>query len=105
MGSQVLGRIIGNSVADGGEGGDDHVVQLHRGGIPRHDRGAEAVDDALDQDVSHGDEALLQDAGDGNHQDFFQKPAVEQGCLFLDGDFPESDPYGQDGQDAADSLA
>ncbi len=69
MGSQVLGRIIGNSVADGGEGGDDHVVQLHRRGIAGHDRGAEAVDDALDHDIAYGDKALLEDAGDGDDKD------------------------------------
>ena len=78
MGSQVLGRIIGNSVADGGEGGDDHVVQLHRRGIAGHDRGAEAVDDALDQDISHGNKALLEMLGELTFANNETKDAVEE---------------------------
>ena len=45
---QVLGGIVGDTVAQGGEGGDNQVVQLHRSGVSGHHIRAEAIDNALD---------------------------------------------------------
>ena len=67
--AQILRRVVGNAVAERGEGRDDHIVELHRRGVARHDRRAEAVDDALDDDVADGNEALLQNARDGNDRE------------------------------------
>ena len=50
---QILGGKIGDSVADGGKGSDDHIVELHRGAVACHDGSAETVDHALDDDVSY----------------------------------------------------
>ena len=61
-GPEVLRRIVGNAVAERGKGRDNHVVELHRRRVACHDGRAEAVDDALDDDVADGNKALLQDA-------------------------------------------
>ena len=55
----VLGGVVGDSVANGGVGRDDHVIQLHRGCIAGHNATSESVDDTLDNDVAYRDEALL----------------------------------------------
>ena len=55
----VLGGIIGDSVADGGVGRDDHVIQLHGGCVAGHNAASETVDDTLDNDIAYRDEALL----------------------------------------------
>ena len=44
--------------------------------------GAEAVDDALNDDIAHGDEALLQNAGNGHDGDFFSAGARRKACGF-----------------------
>ena len=63
---QVLGGVVGNAVSQGGKGGGDQVIQLDCSRISRRDAYAAAVDHALDHDVANGDEALLQNAGDGD---------------------------------------
>ena len=78
-GTQVLGSVVGDAVGQGGEGGDHEVVELDGGGVTGHDAGPEAVDDALDHDIADGDEALLQDAGDGNLGDFGADAPGEEG--------------------------
>lgn len=58
-GAKILCREIGDTVSDGGKGGNDQIVQLYGGGVSGHDGGAETVDDALDQYISYGNKALL----------------------------------------------
>lgn len=103
-GPQILGGKIGDPVSDGGKGGNDQIVQLHGGGIPGHHRRAEPVDHALDQDISHRDKALLQNAGNGDHQNFFEELPVEQDGGLPGLDLPQPFPYGKYGQDTAYSL-
>lgn len=71
--AEVLRREAGHAVAERGERGGDHVVQLDGCGIARHDRRTEAVDDALDHDVADRDEALLQNARDGDDRDLAEQ--------------------------------
>ena len=103
--AQILGSIVGNAVADGGKRGDDQIVQLHRSGIARHNVRAEAVNDALDQDIAHGDEALLQNAGDGDDHEPPQQLPGKQYHLPLAGQLLQpADDHGHR-QHAADALA
>ena len=66
LGAEVLRRKIGNTVSERRQRCDHHVVQLDRSGIPRHDCGTEAVDNALNRDITDRDKALLQNTRDGN---------------------------------------
>ena len=59
MRAQILGGKVGDAVSDCGEGGNHHIVQLYGGGIASHDRRAEAVYYALDQNIADGDKTLL----------------------------------------------
>ena len=68
-GPEVLRRIVGNAVAERGKGRDNHVVELHRRRVARHDGSSKAVDDALDDDVADGNKALLQDARNGDDRE------------------------------------
>ena len=103
--TQILGGIIGNAVTDGGKRSDDQIVQLHRSGIARHNVRAEAVDDALNQDIAHGDEALLQNAGDGDDHEPSQQLPGKQYHLPLAGQLLQpADDHGHR-QHAADALA
>lgn len=103
-GAQILRREIGNAVSDCGKGSDDQIVQLYGGGVSGHDGGAEAVDNTLDQDVSYGDKALLENARYGNYYNLFQQTAVKQGRFFLAGNFFQPHPYGQHRQNTAYAL-
>ena len=104
-GPHVLGGVVGNAVAQGGEGGDDHVVQLDGGRVACNDAGTKGVDDALQDDVAHRDEALLQDAGDGHHGDLAQHIPGEPHRLALCGDGLHAAEHHHHGQDAAHTLA
>ena len=53
--AEILRRVVGNAVAERGKRRNNHVVELHRRGIARHDGGTKAVDDALDDDIADGD--------------------------------------------------
>ena len=59
LGADVLGSIVGDAVAQGGERGNDQVVQLNGSRVTGNDAGTKAVDDTLDDDVSDRDETLL----------------------------------------------
>ena len=102
--TQILGGIIGNAVTDGGKRSDDQIVQLHRSGIARHNVRAEAVDDALNQDIAHGDEALLQNAGDGDDHEPSQQIAGKQHRLPLAGKLLQAANDHGHRQHAADTL-
>ena len=91
-GPEVLRRIVGNAVAERGQRRDDHVVELHRRRVACHDGRAEAVDDALDDDIADGDKALLQNARDSDDR----KPAKM--VPRKDFDFP----FGRELYEAAD---
>ena len=71
--ADVLGGEVRDAVANGGKRGDDQIIQFHGGGVACGDADTEAVDTALNQDVSYGDKGLLQDAGDGDRQYFSQQ--------------------------------
>ncbi len=66
-GAQILCRKVRNAVPDCGEGGNDQIIQLYCSRIACHDRGAEAIDHTLNHNISYGDKALLQNAGNGDH--------------------------------------
>ena len=104
-GTHVLGGVVGDAVAQGGEGGDDHVVQLDGSGIACNDAGTEGVDDALQNDVAHRDEALLQDAGDGHHGHLAQHVPGEQHDLVLRFEGADAAEHHHHGQHAAHTLA
>ena len=57
--ADILGREAGEAVAQRCEARQRKGVQLHRRGITGHHSGAKAVDKALDEQVAHGDKALL----------------------------------------------
>lgn len=103
--ADVLGGVVGHTVGQGGEGGDDQVVQLYSGGVARHNAGAKAVDAPLEDDVAHGDEALLEDAGDGNDGNFFQQQGGEHRRGLRGFHLSQAGAYHTHRQDAADSLA
>lgn len=104
MRSEILGGEIGDAVADRGERCNDKIIQLHCGGVTCHNGGTESVDDTLDQNISDGNKALLQDARDGNDQNIFQKVPVEYRGLFLDLDFFQPVPDSEDRKNTADPL-
>ena len=83
VGSDILSRVVGNSVGQGGEGSNHQIVELDSRGISGDDAGAEAVDDTLDDDVSHGNEALLKDAWNGYRGDSFKIGPGKPLNLFL----------------------
>ena len=103
--AQVLAGVVGDAVGQGGERGDDQVVQLDRRRIAGDDAGAKAVDDALDDDVAHRHRALLQDAGHGDDRDLAQHLPGKEDGLFRGGDAFHPAGHRQQGQHAADALA
>ena len=103
--AQVLGGIVGDAVAEGGEGSDHQAVELDGSGVARHDRRAEGVDDSLDCDIAHGNKALLEDAGNGNDSQTLQKRKGEYGNFLLCLNFPKPSQNHEKRQQAADSLA
>ena len=104
-GTHVLGGVVGNAVAQSGEGGDDHIVQLDRCGVTGDDAGTKGVDDALQDDVAHRDEALLQDAGDGDHGHLAQHVPGEEHHLVGGLEGTDAAEHHHHGQHAAHALA
>ena len=104
-GADVLCGVVGNTIAQGGEGGDDQVVQLDGCGVTGHDGGAEAVDNALNDDVADGDEALLHDAGHRDDDQLLENGEGELLGLALHLDLMEPTHHHSHGQHAADALA
>ncbi len=72
-GTDILGRVVGNPVAQRGEGGDNQVIQFDGSRVAGHDTRSKTVDHTLDDDVADGDEALLQDTWDRDQDKFVQK--------------------------------
>ena len=100
-----MGCVVGHAVGQGGKGSDHQVVQLYPGGVARHDASAKAVDDPLEDDVAHGDKALLEDAGHGDDGNFFQQQQGEPRRGLRGLHFPQAEAHRPCGQDAADPLA
>ena len=104
-GPEVLRRIVGNTVAERGKGRDNHVVELHRRRVACHDGRAEAVDDALDDDVADGNKALLQDARNGDDREPSKMVPREDLYFSFRRDFRKAAEDDHKRQHAADSLA
>ena len=101
----VLGGVVGYAVSNGGEAGQHQGIELHGGRVACHDRRAEAVDNTLNDDVAHRNEALLQNAGDGDHHNFPQKHGGKHRGLFSRADLLQPADHHEDGQHAANALA
>ncbi len=86
-------------------GGDDHIVQLDRCGVTGDDAGTKGIDDALQDDVAYRDEALLQDAGDGDHGYLAQHVPGEEHHLVGGLEGTDAAEHHHHGQHAAHALA
>ena len=102
--AHVLGGVVGDAVAQGGKGGDDHVVQLDGGRVACNDAGTKGVDDALQDDVAHRDEALLQDAGHSHHSHLAQHIPREQLHMTRGVESADAAEHHHHGQHTADTL-
>ena len=78
MGTDILCRKGRKTVGKGGHTGDRECIQLDGGRISRNNGGAKAVDQTLDEQVPHGNEALLQNAGYGDHRNLPQQMERKQ---------------------------
>ena len=105
FGTVVLSGIIGHSVSNRRERSDHQVVQFDTGRIACHDSRSEAVDGALYDDISDGNEALLQSAGNCHLQEFSADAAGEKRCFFISPDRPESSEDEEHRERAACALA
>ena len=104
--ADVLGDVVAHAGAQLGETGDDQVVELDGGGIAGDDGRAVAVDDGLDDDVAHGDKALLRGAGQGDEDDLTQQRKGEAARhAGIPGQRAQAAQDGEDSQHAADALA
>ena len=68
-GSQILRGIIRDSVGQCGKGCNHKVIELDGCRIARYYRCTEAIDEALDNDVSDRNKALLQDTWNRHRAD------------------------------------
>ena len=96
---------VAHAVGQGGKGGDNQVVELHSGGVAGNDAGAKAVDDALDDDIAHGHEALLQDTGHGNAGNAAEHGEGESRSAANGFNAAQPKQHDDHGQYAADALA
>ena len=102
--AQVLGGEVGHTVAQRGKGGGHQIVQLDGRRIARHNGGAKAVDHALNDDVAHGDAALLQHTGDGHPCQPAQHGPGKGPALLLRRKPPQPAKHHPDRQHAAGAL-
>ena len=71
-------RKVGDAVSDRGQRCDDKIIQFYRRGISRHNSCPKRIDDTLNHNISKRDEALLQDARNGNGRNPAQKTPGKQ---------------------------
>ena len=69
--SDILGGIVGDAVAQGGEGGDDQVVELDRCRVAGNHTGPKAINHALNHNIANGDKTLLQNTWYGDNSNLF----------------------------------
>ena len=85
---------------------DNHqIIQLYRGRVARYDAGAETVDHALQDDIPHGDETLLQDTGNCNNRNLCKYLKRKDLRFPFHLNPPQTPEDHQHGQHTADPLA
>ena len=63
---------MGDTVAERRKRSDDEVIEFYACGVPCHNRSAERVNHTLDDDITHGNKTLLEDARDGDNGGIFE---------------------------------
>ena len=102
--AQILGSIVGYTVAQGREGGNDQVIEFDRCRVAGDHACAKTVDNPLDDDVPNRYKGLLQNTGDRDQSDLAKDRPGEDGEGFRCFDGPEPSEYNCNGQQAADAL-
>ena len=103
--AEILACVVGYSVCEGEERRRNQVVELYACGVARHNHLSERVDDALNDDVAHGDKTLLEYArycDDGDIAEHFPRENFWLGIRF---DFFQLQEYEDYGQYATYALA
>lgn len=103
--AHILRRVVGDAGSERGKGGNHEVVQLDGSGISGNHAGAEAVDDALNKNISHRDKALLQDTRNSDNSDFLKQRSGKQRDTPPRGNRPQSFNYYRNCEDTAHTLA
>ena len=103
--ADVLRREVGYAVAQRRQRGNHEVVELDGGGVARHHARAERIDNALDDDIAHRNEALLQDARHGNRRDAAKQREGEQRAFLVRLHAPQAAQHKEHRQHTAHALA
>ena len=76
-GTQVLAHEGGKGLAEAGDGQEGEAFQLGIGAAACHSRRAETVDAALNHQIRHGDDGILDTGGQAEADDIFQAGQIK----------------------------